>query len=48
LTLHTYSRLIKQLQEEKITYECHAGLPVSVVPLGAIPAGGETTPACLK
>jgi hypothetical protein len=45
-TLRSLARLIKQLQEEKIWYECHAGLRKSNVP-PTVPvsnAGGTSEP----
>jgi hypothetical protein len=46
LTLRSLGRLIKQLQEEIITYECHAGLrkPLAPVEMAATNTGEPTTP----
>ena len=44
LTLQSLSRLIKQLQEEKIWYECHAGIRKCSSPaVASISNTGETS-----
>jgi hypothetical protein len=45
MTLRSLGRLIKQLQEEKITYECHAGLRKPPVPVETTAANTGDTPA---
>jgi hypothetical protein len=47
LTLRSLGRLIKQLQEEKIWYECHAGIREPGGPaVTSMPNTGETTSPC--
>ena len=47
LTLRSLGRLIKQLQEEKIWYECHAGLREPNGPaVTSMPNSGETSSPC--
>ena len=47
LTLRSLSRLIKQLQEEKIWYECHAGIRNRSDPaVTSMPNTGETSSPC--
>jgi hypothetical protein len=47
LTLRSLKRLIKQLQEEIISYECHARVRESNAPAAAsMPNTGETPAPC--
>jgi hypothetical protein len=47
LTLRSLARLIKQLQEEKIWHECHAGLRKPSSPaVTSMPNTGETSSPC--
>ena len=47
LTLRSLGRLIKQLQEEKIWYECHSGIRKSSSPVVAPTLNtGETSTPC--
>jgi hypothetical protein len=47
MTLFSLGRLIKQLQEEKICYECHAGMRKSgTVAVTTTPSPGDTSTPC--
>ncbi len=47
LTLRSLGRLTKQLQEEKIWYECHAGIRKPGGPaVTSTPNAGETSSPC--
>jgi hypothetical protein len=47
LTLASLGRLIKQLKEEIIWYECHAGLRTPSEPaVTSMPNSGETSSSC--